>query len=581
MKVTDAIIFGFTQCAFSTMLYNGAQKAILSPDLSVACDAAFNTTLDCPENIVQYVTYPIQAVNWNTSWLGGLCTPACSASLEELSTAITRDCGGMFIVNSQNWTFGDYMSHYRYKYDMICLADEDTGDFCLDVESRWNITTMVQAGEATWPLHTNKCYFDVSNGHWGYQRDVDGTCLDIFDFWYDKASDQAGLTRMAAADYFITKPEPIDDDNYGWRKFRHGLEDQWGDVSTANVFESNITDQVWANMQLNCGWEDVDISPANDYTLHELEDIYVGNDNDPVLATCPQILQVTGDLDFTCQEASVYFQVPTAGLMNLNAADYLDCWKITNTTLCAPLSCSLAIVDINSNNIHVDHWVARYANFTLTQFYTWNPYLGLPLLANGDAVCAGPPGGIYIPPSAPVPTTTTATTTNPPTSNSSSSTTATTTSYVSAPSPTVSGTTPYCSEWYTVQSGDTCDGFLPKYDLTLSEFRALNTYIDTGCSNLWPDYSYCVGGVPQSSSTTTSTSSSTTATTSSPISTPTPIQSGMVSGCTEFYEAKSGDGCWAIAMDHGITQQTFIDWNPAIGADCIGLWPEYWYCVAI
>jgi hypothetical protein len=55
----------------------------------------------------------------------------------------------------------------------------------------------------------------------------------------------------------------------------------------------------------------------------------------------------------------------------------------------------------------------------------------------------------------------------------------------------------------------------------------------------------------------------------------------MVSGCTEFYEAKSGDGCWAIAVDHGITQQTFIDWNPAVGADCIGLWPEYWYCVAI
>jgi hypothetical protein len=75
---------------------------------------------------------------------------------------------------------------------------------------------MVQAGEATWPSHTNKCYFDVSNGHWGYQRDVDGTCLDIFDFWYDKASDQAGLTKMAAADYFIKKPDPIDDDNYGW-----------------------------------------------------------------------------------------------------------------------------------------------------------------------------------------------------------------------------------------------------------------------------------------------------------------------------------------------------------------------------
>jgi hypothetical protein len=113
-----------------------------------------------------------------------------------------------------------------------------------------------------------------------------------------------------------------------------------------------------------------------------------------------------------------------------------------------------------------------------------------------------PPGGVYIPPSATVPTTTT--TTNTSTCDSSSSTATTLSSYVPPPSPTVSGTTPYCYEWYTVKSGNSCTGFLSKYDLILSEFRALNTYIDSGCSNLWPDYSYCVSGVPASSSTTTS-----------------------------------------------------------------------------
>jgi hypothetical protein len=94
-------------------------------------------------------------------------------------------------------------------------------------------------------------------------------------------------------------------------------------------------------------------------------------------------------MDLTCQEAAIYFQVPIAGLQNLNTPGDLNCRRLTNITLCAPLACPITIADIDANNIHVDHWVARYANFSLPQFYTWNPYHGLPLLANGDIVCSG------------------------------------------------------------------------------------------------------------------------------------------------------------------------------------------------
>jgi hypothetical protein len=58
-----AAVVAFGQRARAATLYNGLQKAVLSPDISVACDAAFNTSLNCPENIIQYVTYPIQAVS--------------------------------------------------------------------------------------------------------------------------------------------------------------------------------------------------------------------------------------------------------------------------------------------------------------------------------------------------------------------------------------------------------------------------------------------------------------------------------------------------------------------------------------
>ncbi|KAL4860460.1 hypothetical protein BDV12DRAFT_205026 [Aspergillus spectabilis] len=128
---------------------------------------------------------------------------------------------------------------------------------------------------------------------------------------------------------------------------------------------------------------------ANDYTLDELEEIYVDLDVGPVANTCPQTLDITGALDMTCQEASMYFNISTAGLMNLNNA--LDCRRLANATLCALLSCPIIVIKIESNNIHVDQWVDRYTSFSLTQFYTWNPYIGLPMMARGDSVCSGSP----------------------------------------------------------------------------------------------------------------------------------------------------------------------------------------------
>ncbi|KAJ6030995.1 hypothetical protein N7540_001727 [Penicillium herquei] len=167
------------------------------------------------------------------------------------------------------------------------------------------------------------------------------------------------------------------------------------------------------------------------------------------------------------------------------------------------------------------------------------------------------------------------------TSTTGTATASTTSSFVTPPAETVSGTTPECYEWYVVQSGDGCDTIESEYGLTEAEFIALNTYIDTACDNLWPGYSYCVSGIPIASITSSTQIVTGTSTASGTITTPTPTQTGMVSGCTKFYEAQSGDGCWAISVDEDITEDEFIDWNPAVGADCTGLWPDYYYCVAV
>lgn len=76
---------------------------------------------------------------------------------------------------------------------------------------------------------------------------------------------------------------------------------------------------------------------------------------------------------------------------------------------------------------------------------------------------------------------------------------------------------------------------------------------------------------------TTTTSISTTSTPTGP----SPTQSGIASDCVTYYQAQSGDSCWSIVNKKYtyLTQDQFIDWNPAAGSSCT-LWADYYYCVA-
>jgi len=54
------------------------------------------------------------------------------------------------------------------------------------------------------------------------------------------------------------------------------------------------------------------------------------------------------------------------------------------------------------------------------------------------------------------------------------------------------GVTTECAQYYNVQSGDFCYKVSEKFGLSFDKFRTLNTAIDSGCSNLWQGYDYCV-----------------------------------------------------------------------------------------
>ncbi|ORY12851.1 hypothetical protein BCR34DRAFT_600334 [Clohesyomyces aquaticus] len=137
--------------------------------------------------------------------------------------------------------------------------------------------------------------------------------------------------------------------------------------------------------------------------------------------------------------------------------------------------------------------VNTYKNFTLDDFYTWNPDVPTPkrdcsnLLAN-YYVCVGTDSTM--------PTTTT-TTASPTTTTTTSTATSTSTpgGCPSPPSPIQPGITfiNCCSKFYFVERGDTCVAIEKKFGFSDNIFRHLTQGIDPDCYDLEAGYYVCVG----------------------------------------------------------------------------------------
>jgi hypothetical protein len=142
-----------------------------------------------------------------------------------------------------------------------------------------------------------------------------------------------------------------------------------------------------------------------------------------------------------------------------------------------------------------------------------------------------------------------------------------------------------------VSDYDTCYSIIYSYSLSRAESYAMNPTVKSDCSGLARGTNYYLstypGGFPvgfpgwkPASSSAIITMPSTTSTTSgSDISTPSPIQTGMVSTCDDFYKVIPNDSCYDIASNHSIPLSSFYDWNPAVKTDCSGLEANEYVCV--
>ena len=87
-------------------------------------------------------------------------------------------------------------------------------------------------------------------------------------------------------------------------------------------------------------------------------------------------------------------------------------------------------------------------------------------------------------------------------------------------------------------------------------------------------------GEPQDSSSSVTTTAITTAL-SNGISTPTPIQSGMVNSCNKFHKIRTTTTCQGIADYNKISISDFYKWNPKVKDDCSNLELGAYACAGV
>ncbi|KAG8986924.1 hypothetical protein FRB90_003690, partial [Tulasnella sp. 427] len=105
-----------------------------------------------------------------------------------------------------------------------------------------------------------------------------------------------------------------------------------------------------------------------------------------------------------------------------------------------------------------------------------------------------------------------------------------------------------CARTYEVQAGDTCNGISAANNVSTYQLAALNSGIDSSCSNLSVGETLCLG-----------------------------LSEG---DCQATYVVQSGDSCWAIATSYGIDTDTLLSNNPQVNSACSNIYPGEVLCVS-
>ncbi|KFY46610.1 hypothetical protein V494_00398 [Pseudogymnoascus sp. VKM F-4513 (FW-928)] len=173
-----------------------------------------------------------------------------------------------------------------------------------------------------------------------------------------------------------------------------------------------------------------------------------------------------------------------------------------------------------------------------------------------------------------VPTTTSGPGTTPPTTTTTIPPTTTTSlpgNGITTPIPFQPGMTSSCNRFYFVGTNDQCGTIAIAAGISLADFYAWNPAVGSQCGSLWAANYVCTGII----------GSTPTQPVDNGVSTPSPIQPGMVDHCNKFYKVKSGEQCGSIVSSAKISLEELYEWNPLIGRSCTSLWADTYVCVGL
>ncbi|KAF4944841.1 hypothetical protein FSARC_14574 [Fusarium sarcochroum] len=143
---------------------------------------------------------------------------------------------------------------------------------------------------------------------------------------------------------------------------------------------------------------------------------------------------------------------------------------------------------------------------------------------------------------------------------------------IETPSPIQAKMDKNCNKFHKIATTTTCQSINSYYGLPLADFYKWNPSVGKNCESLLAGYWVCISVIGYKPTPTDPGNG---------ISTPSPIQSGMVKNCNKFHPIKSTTTCQSIQDYYKITMAQLSTWNPAIGSKCTSLWKDYNVCVGV
>ncbi|KAF8171586.1 hypothetical protein K438DRAFT_1729300 [Mycena galopus ATCC 62051] len=120
-----------------------------------------------------------------------------------------------------------------------------------------------------------------------------------------------------------------------------------------------------------------------------------------------------------------------------------------------------------------------------------------------------------------------------------------------------------CTDVYTVIPNDSCGSIETKFNITLDDIIAWNSFLTSSCA-LQVGQNLCVAGTPATA----------------PSGPPANLAAGSLSNCTTYYTIASGDSCTSVDAKYDIALADLLRWNTALTSSCTTIQLSEAYCVA-